>query len=602
MSRQAQYLGIWAICSFIAALVALQLTSASYAEGTWVPAGNDSFYHARRILDAAESPGGLYQFDKSIHVPEGSWLTWPWAYDWGMAKALQGVKVLSPATDSMAFLTHVPVYWVFVNMALLVGILVVLRLPWHWSALVGVGYAVSPLTQLLHGVGIIDHHFMEHSFVLLTLLTALRWLKGPGSVSRAALLGVTLGIAPAFHTGLFILQVPVLFCLFILWLRDQSPPREAVLALATALVLATAAALLPSEPFREGQFQFSVLSWFHLYIAAISTLLISCFARFSFSPVKLVTLAVVGIALLIPIWGETIGGAAFLTRNISLLDRVMEARSPIQMLTDKGLWEAISYYSPIGLLAPLLIPVYIYRGWQARDATQLFLSVMVVFGVALLLMQFRLHYFGSFALILGWVLLANEKLSVTNRRPLLTFGIGLLILAIAFQPAAQSKLFTKYALGLDPGYQDVYTLFAPLTERCQDNPGIALADNNFGHYIRFHTECTVIANNFLMTPQHEEKIAEMEYLLELSPEELLEEAPENTRYVFARMLKFYGIRDGEAALTSTEYVKENTPRLYFELNSRDDLPDRFRVVGELPLDPGRGLTRARVVEILPAVE
>jgi hypothetical protein len=105
-----------------------------------------------------------------------------------------------------------------------------------------------------------------------------------------------------------------------------------------------------------------------------------------------------------------------------------------------------------------------------------------------------------------------------------------------------------------------------------------------------------------MTPQHEEKIAEMEYLLELSPEELLEEAPENTRYVFARMLKFYGIRDGEAALTSTEYVKENTPRLYFELNSRDDLPDRFRVVGELPLDPGRGLTRARVVEILPAVE
>jgi hypothetical protein len=278
----------------------------------------------------------------------------------------------------------------------------------------------------------------------------------------------------------------------------------------------------------------------------------------------------------------------------------MEARSPIQMLADKGWWEAISYYTPIGLLVPLLIPVYIYRGWQTRDGVQLFLSVMVVFGVLLLLVQFRLHYFGSFALILGWVLLVSEKLDVSNRKPLLTFGVGLLVLALAFQPAAKDKLFIKYALGLDPGYQDVYTLFAPLAERCRKNPGIALADNNFGHYIRFHTECTVIANNFLMTPQHEEKIAVMEHLLELSPEELLEEAPEDTRYVFSRMLKFYGIRNGEAALTSTEYVKENTPRLYFELNSRDDLPERFRVVGELPLDSSRGLTRARVVEILPA--
>jgi asparagine N-glycosylation enzyme membrane subunit Stt3 len=116
MSRQAQYLIIWVIGSLIAALLALQLTSAAYVDGVWLPVGNDSFYHARRILDAAQLPGGLYQFDPSIHVPEGSWLTWPWAYDWSMAGSLQLMQWLRPTTDAMAFLTHVPVYWVFVNM------------------------------------------------------------------------------------------------------------------------------------------------------------------------------------------------------------------------------------------------------------------------------------------------------------------------------------------------------------------------------------------------------------------------------------------------------------------------------------------------------
>ena len=130
MSRPAQLLLLWAVCSLIAALAALQFTRAAYEDETdaWVPVSNDSFYHARRILDAAETPEGLYQFDKKMHVPEGSWVNWPWAYDWAMAKALQGWKKLNPDADSMAFLTHVPVYWVFVTSALLLGICIALGL------------------------------------------------------------------------------------------------------------------------------------------------------------------------------------------------------------------------------------------------------------------------------------------------------------------------------------------------------------------------------------------------------------------------------------------------------------------------------------------
>ena len=44
-------------------------------------------------------------------------------------------------------------------------------------------------------------------------------------------------------------------------------------------------------------------------------------------------------------------------------------------------------------------------------------------------------------------------------------------------------------------------------------------------HIRPHTECCVIANNFLMTPQHKEKIHKMHSLMRLSAELFLRIAP-----------------------------------------------------------------------------
>ncbi|MEJ2138417.1 MAG: hypothetical protein P8Y61_03020, partial [Gammaproteobacteria bacterium] len=181
MSRQAQLLALWAISSFIAAFVALQFSDAAYEEqtGTWVPVSNDSFYHARRIVDAATTPEGLYQFDAKMHVPEGSWINWPWAYDWSMAQGLKLWLKLNPGGQPMAFLAHVPVYWTFINAALLLGICVMLQLSVPWITMVLLAYAISPLTMLLHGVGIIDHHYIEYTFVLLTVFNGLRWLKSP---------------------------------------------------------------------------------------------------------------------------------------------------------------------------------------------------------------------------------------------------------------------------------------------------------------------------------------------------------------------------------------------------------------------------------------
>jgi asparagine N-glycosylation enzyme membrane subunit Stt3 len=601
MDRKSALVLIWFVSSLLAAMLALEFTHATYLDGVWHPVSNDSFYHARRILDAIDSDRGFYQFDEMIHAPEGSWLTWPWAYDWCMAQFVKVWQFFNPAMDSMEIITHVAVYWIFVNAALLLGITVVLNLPTSMSAMVLLGFALLPTTQNLHGVGLIDHHYVELSFVLAMLLSGLAWLKHPDRANRAIVLGITLGIAPAFHTGLFIIQAPVLLTLFLLWVQKKTPPKESMLALSCALTLAMLAALLPSEPFLQGQFQFSVLSWFHLYIAASSTLFIACMARFEFSAKALLGLIILGLVLLLPIWEDTIGGSAFLTKKIAMMDTISEARSPFMMMQGGvGFWPTVGYYSIYGLLIPLLIPLYLYRGWKADNGKDLLLAVMIVFGTSLLLTQYRLNYFGGFAILIGWLVPLSEKFPQLKHWPKAVTSIGIVLIIIGAYPSIKYNLFLRYPLGWDEGYEESLPLFEALAERCTENPGIALVDNNFGHITRYSTDCSVIANNFLMTPQHEAKVAEMwDYFL-MTPEELLEKKPEEMRYVFARLSNYLKSRDkNTASLVPAENLEDRNLPLPYQLLSRDDLPKRYKLIAELPLFDKPHIDRARIFEILP---
>ena len=53
----------------------------------------------------------------------------------------------------------------------------------------GLAAALSPLTQFLHGVGQIDHHFAEYIFVLATIACGLRWFSRPDDTQAAIIAG-----------------------------------------------------------------------------------------------------------------------------------------------------------------------------------------------------------------------------------------------------------------------------------------------------------------------------------------------------------------------------------------------------------------------------
>ena len=597
--RTILLLGLWLFAGWLAMIMAMNMHSASFVDGRFIPVGNDSFYHARRILDAAVGERGFYQFDAMIHAPDGSWLTWPWAYDYLMAAALRIALVFNPQLEPMAFLARVPVFWVFVNSGLFLLLARKLGLGLELCAIAMLAFALAPVNQLMHGTGIIDHHFVELTFVLLALIFGLRFFEDHAERRVAIGLGIVLGIAPAFHNGLFILQLPLLIAAGLAWLRRLPLSDGATYTFGISLVLATITALLPSEPFREMQFTFATHSWFHLYIAICTATCMAFFgtARFQFSRTRLVMFAALAAVLSIPLLIEIASGAAFIAGNTVLLDQIAEVRSPLAMYLRSGDPVAVTQYlSWLIVLAPVLAAVFAWRLLRQNDAIRLFLSVSVVFSLLLILAQIRMHPFGYWALILGPLVLLDEARQRFGLSRLAVAGLSVAALAIAYQPPLKYQLFENAPPGLTRDYAATRSLYPILAESCKRQPGIALSYTDDGHSIRYHTDCSVIANNFLLTPQHGEKVIEADVYLQLTPEQLPSIAPQ-VQYVFARFFGLFDYTDDGPQPVPLEELKSRNAPLFSALLLRDDLPENFELLGELRVEDERDIAFARVFRV-----
>ena len=171
--RLADFL-TWLAGGVISGCFALRMTSAALVDGSYRPVGNDSFYHARRILDTVVGDRGFYQFDQMIHMPEGSWLTWPWGFDYMIAKIVAIVLLFSPELDPMAIAAHIPLVLQAFAITLLVLIAREIHLHPALTFVAIVGFAAFPLNQFIYGVGVLDHHSAEQIFCLLTRWGGLR--------------------------------------------------------------------------------------------------------------------------------------------------------------------------------------------------------------------------------------------------------------------------------------------------------------------------------------------------------------------------------------------------------------------------------------------
>ncbi|MEM7430730.1 MAG: hypothetical protein AAF351_02205 [Pseudomonadota bacterium] len=536
---------LWALATAIGVFFAMLVFDSAFVDGEYIPMGNDSFYHARRMLDTAVGDRGFFQFDERIHMPEGNWVAWPWPYDYLMGKAAALAVWLSPTTDPLGFLSYVPVVWLGINAALFLAAARQAGLQTAFCAIAMLAFALSPFVQLMHMFGKVDHHFVEFTFVLLVAWLGMRWLHNTRDRAAAIGLGITLGLAPGFHIGMFILQIPVLVTLGLLWLRSDLPEQRDLVALAVALIGATLLILIPSATFRAGLFDFGVLSWFHLYVAVCSAIVFIFLAYREFAKKTLWLLIGVCIVLAAPLIGQVLHGAAFLSQNLTILDGVLEAMSPYKLLFHEfGVQRTVAHYSWLLILAPVVLLYYLWRSTQDRAPRKLFFAIMSVFGLAMLLTQFRFNYYGLFALIVG-LPLAIQHLTERYQWNSGMVLVGLLAgVLVAYQPPLRQHLFAVYALGAAPLYERARPLFLELGERCEADPGLVLANANDGNYILFHTECSLISNNFRVNAADEKKINEIAAMMKLPPADLRKYQP-SVKYLLLRTSDFTVVRDGQ---------------------------------------------------------
>jgi hypothetical protein len=169
------------------------------------------------------------------------------------------------------------------------------------------------------------------------------------------------------------------------------------------------------------------------------------------------------------------------------------------------------------------------------------------------------------------------------------------LFAVAFYPTMPNWQ-SRFTLGSSEAYSNSRAIFPVLKKACAQRPGIVLGDIDTGHWVRYYSQCSVIANVFLLTPQHAAKAAENSRLLAKSPAELLTAKPE-VRYVFAH--HSFGITRDEKGV---EKPNLDEMRLLMQPVERDllgpeaNIPPQFKKLWEVQTPSGRVYARLYEIE------
>lgn len=588
----------WIIASAMAFVINLAPIAAAMVNNQYIPIGPDSFYHARRILDAVADPGSFFQFDAHMHAPAGAIVSWPWGYDYLMSLLVRAGLALGISQDPLAILAHIPVFTMPLTLLLVIVICRTLNLSFPATVLALLGTVLFPLNQPLYSIGNIDHHYVEHLLVTASLAVGLRWLAKPDSATRAIAAGIVIGIAPAVHTGEFILQIPVLATLGFMWLRGTALPST-VRAFATALLLTSLLIALPSLAFRRGMFDFLTLSWFQVYIALCTSLLCVYMKRFACSRNTLVALVALSVLLAIPVASQALEAGRFLTSTIEGIEDISETRSIFGLL-ERGHSTAFvfGFYTYLIVLIPLILVLCIWKLFHDQSGTRALLWVSSSLGLLLLLAQIRLHYFGSFALFLPLLVWLDEKLPRLAMKPALSWTLAGVVFLAACSTGPRQRFFQKQVVGGDPDYSLNRGLFLSFAEVCAQKPGVVLAHPHDGNYLRFHTDCDVLGTNFLLTRQDITANRDARALFYLPATKIPEVRPD-IEYLFIRHDTQFTVRPDGMLILDPDNPHLSDPPLVRELLNADlsKLPAQYRLVDELRYEGQPPIAYARVFAI-----
>jgi hypothetical protein len=282
------------------------------------------------------------------------------------------------------------------------------------------------------------------------------------------------------------------------------------------------------------------------------------------------------------------GGGLESTRDI------LEAMSPYALYFEYGAYRSVEHLSWLMWLA---LPATLLNLWWAfttRDARLQFFAVLGAGFLLMLQLQYRFGVFGVVALLLTPLLalkLLAERMPAGPRR-IGVVAAGVLLLALAYLPTLK-PWNENWARGGNPLYLRMRAGFAVLGEACARRPGVVVAQIEDGHWVRYHSKCSVIGNVFLLTPQHAQKRDEVEQLLRGTPEDIVNGRPDVT-YVIAHHRTEVEFPDGQGGreVPDLEDLRPALPALVGALlGDMQAVPAQYRLLWELKTPAGRVYAR-----------
>jgi hypothetical protein len=587
---------LWIAGSVAIVGAALTMVSGGYVDGGYVPSNPDAFYHARRILDLALQGGPLLQFDNLIHHPEGSWIPWPWGFDTALATAVQWLGPFADENAAAAVLMHLPLFAAPAAVGLLVLLLRQLQVSLAATALATFGFALLPIVFLAFAVGNVDHHFAELIWTLLVLCSGVAFCRS-ANVAAAVWLGIVLGSAVAVHNSLFVLQLPLLGVFALRWwVGLPFPPGRAVVALAAALAGVTLLVCLPSESWQRGAFEFFTLSWFHAYVAACTASLLVLLAKVRRGASSAAWLSLVTLIAAVPLLGAIGLGGQFVGGDLDYLRDITEAQSPYELYALFGPAQSTRLFSWLMWLSLPALAVNVYWAVRERDPGLQFFSIAAVLLIGLLQLQFRFGILGVAPLLVTLARLVDLAASRWTPQPaLLAAALGLVV---ALAPT-RDVWTTPRAPGGDPFYGDMLPGLLRLRDACAERPGVVLAPVNDGHWVRYHTSCSVIGNVFLLTDQDARKRFEVESLLATPAARLSGERADIAYVLVHGELELYVpvLPDGSHGQGVLRWKRDTLPALTRELlGPEETLPSGYRALWTTHLPDGQVLGRLVAIE------
>jgi hypothetical protein len=307
-----------------------------------------------------------------------------------------------------------------------------------------------------------------------------------------------------------------------------------------------------------------------------------------YSVKSLGAIVLLALVLAVPVTAQIALGTEFLAGRLLLLDRILEMQSPLTMIRHGwGLSGTVSVYSLLILLVPVYLVAAVWFAVRDRRSLHVCYAVFSVFGLGLMLLQYRLNYYGLVFMLCSGFYLLQRIPRVRNAGRATVAAAALIVFAVFFQPPLKGALFNEYPLGGDHLYQTTRPLLLRLEEQCASEPGIVLAASQFGHYIRYHTDCSVIANNFLLTELQSRKVQEVNALFSVPPD-VLASGGGGIAYVLAMVADTHEIRDGVVVLKDLSNIRERNPALINGLLFSQTEPEHVELIQTLVIGAGEG--------------